>query len=70
MKQNMSGADRIIRLVIVAIFAYLYFSGTAEGTVGLILLIAAIIFLFTSTTGFCPIYRIFGLSTKKEASKQ
>lgn len=62
---NMSNADRIIRLVIVALFATLYFTGTVAGTLGLVLLILSVVFLFTSATAFCPIYRIFNLSTRK-----
>ncbi len=62
---NMSTADRIIRLVIVAVFGWLYFTGTVAGTLGLVLIILAVVFLFTSTTAFCPIYRLFNLSTRK-----
>jgi hypothetical protein len=69
MKINMSSADRMIRVVLVAIFAYLYFSGTVVGIFGLILLILAIVFLGTSIIGFCPIYKIFGVSTCKASPK-
>lgn len=69
MKKNMSSADRMIRVVLVAIFAYLYFSGTVAGIFGLILLILAIVFLATSLIGFCPIYTIFGVSTCKVSPK-
>lgn len=62
---NMSNTDRIIRLVIVAIAATLYVTGTVTGTLGITLLVLAVIFLFTSATAFCPIYRAFGLSTRK-----
>lgn len=62
---NMSNTDHILRLVIVAIFAALYFTGTVAGTPGPTLLVLAVVFLFTSTTAFCPIYRIFNLSTRK-----
>jgi hypothetical protein len=69
MKTNMSSADRMIRVVLVAIFAYLHFSGTVGGIFGLILLILAIVFLGTSIIGFCPIYKIFGVSTCKVSPK-
>lgn len=63
MKKNMGIADRIIRLVIVAVLATLYFTGTAAGTIGTIFIIAAVFFTLTSIIGFCPIYAIFGISS-------
>lgn len=67
MKVNMSSADRIIRVIIAVIFAALYFTGTVPGTLGLILTIVAVVFLLTSLIGFCPLYTLFGMRTKKDA---
>ncbi len=63
MKKNMASADRIIRILLAAIFGYLYFSGTVSGTLGLILVILGAIFLLTSAIGSCPLYSVFGIST-------
>jgi hypothetical protein len=63
MKQNMGGADRIIRIIIAAVFAYLYFSGTVTGTLGLVLVILGGVFVLTSLISFCPLYTLFGLNT-------
>jgi len=65
MKQNMGGMDKIIRLVVVAIIAALYFTGQITGTVAIILGIIAVAFLVTSLIGWCPTYVPFGISTKK-----
>ncbi|MGB4974849.1 MAG: YgaP-like transmembrane domain, partial [Cyclobacteriaceae bacterium] len=35
MKKNMGNADRIIRTVIVLIFATLYYTGTVTGLIGI-----------------------------------
>lgn len=59
----MGTADRIIRLIISAIFAFLYFSGTVTGTLGIVLLVAAVVFTFTLLTSYCPLYSIFGFNT-------
>ena len=67
MTVNMSSADRIIRVIIAVIFAALYFTGTVPGTLGLVLTIVAVVFLLTSLIGFCPLYTIFGMRTKKDA---
>ena len=59
----MGSADKIIRIIIAAIIAILYFTGTIQGTLGIVLLIIAIVFLLTSMISFCPLYAIFGIST-------
>jgi uncharacterized membrane protein YtjA (UPF0391 family) len=68
MKKNMGTADKIIRLVVVAIIAALYFAGQITGTAAIILGIVAVAFLVTSLIGWCPTYVPFGISTK-EADK-
>jgi len=65
MKKNMGTADRIIRVIIAAIIAVLYFTGVIPGTLGVILLILAGVFVLTSLISFCPLYAPFGLSTCK-----
>ncbi|ULQ51607.1 YgaP family membrane protein [Flavihumibacter fluvii] len=63
MKKNLGNADRIVRLILAAVFAYLYFSGTVAGTLGIVLIVLGAVFALTSLVGFCPIYAIVGLST-------
>lgn len=63
MKKNMGAADRIIRIIIAAIIGFLYYNGTISGTLGLILLVLAIVFLLTSFIGFCGLYSLFGIRT-------
>lgn len=66
MKRNMSNLDRIIRVIVAAVFAYLYFGGVVTGTLGIILVVLAAVFLLTSLISFCPLYVPFKFSTKKE----
>ena len=61
----MGSADRIIRVIIAALIVTLYFTNILAGTLGIILLILAGIFLLTSFISFCPLYAPFGLSTCK-----
>lgn len=65
MKQNMGMADKIIRLVVAAIIAVLYFAGQITGTAAIILGIIAVAFVATSVVGWCPTYVPFGISTRK-----
>jgi len=66
MKKNMGGTDRMIRIIIAAIAAILYFTGTVPGTLGIILLVVAGVFLLTSFLNFCPLYTVLGINTKKK----
>jgi hypothetical protein len=63
MKKNMGTADRVIRFIIAAVIGVLYYTGTISGTLGIVLLVLAGVFLLTSFVSFCPLYAPFGLST-------
>ena len=63
MKKNMGNTDRIIRLIVAAIFAALYFTNTVTGTFGIVLLALAGVFILTSLVSFCPLYTLIGLNT-------
>ncbi len=65
MKRNLSNTDRILRVVIAALFAYLYFGGIVTGTLGIVLVVLGTVLLFTSVVGFCPLYALFKFSTYK-----
>ncbi|WP_083760691.1 YgaP family membrane protein [Robiginitalea biformata] len=65
MKKNMGSVDRVIRLLIAAVIGVLYYTGTVSGTLGIVLLILAGVFILTSFISFCPLYAPFGLSTCK-----
>jgi len=65
MKRNLSNIDRIVRVVLALLFAYLYFGGILPGTLGLILFVLGIVFVLTSVVSWCPIYAMFKLSTYK-----
>ena len=63
MKKNMGNADRIIRILIAGLIIGLYFTNVISGTLGIILLAFAGIFILTSLVGFCPLYSLVGLNT-------
>jgi hypothetical protein len=66
MKKNMGIIDRVIRILVAVLIVVLYFSDVISGTLAIILLILAGIFILTSFISFCPLYFPFGLSTKKK----
>ncbi|MCF6351602.1 MAG: DUF2892 domain-containing protein [Cyclobacteriaceae bacterium] len=69
MKANMGSADRVARLILAVVMGVLYFQGIVGGTLGVILVVAAVVFALTSLISFCPLYSIFGICTKKKENK-
>jgi uncharacterized membrane protein HdeD (DUF308 family) len=63
MKTNMGNMDKIIRIAVAAIIGFLYFNGTISGTLGIIGLVLAAVFVLTSLVSFCPLYALVGIST-------
>ena len=63
--RNESNLDRVVRLLIGTVLLALVFIGpkTPWGLIGLIPLVTAMV-------GFCPLYRLFGLSTCALPSKR
>lgn len=59
----MGNADRAIRVIIAILVAVLYFTNVISGTLGLILLIVAGVFVLTSLISFCPLYSLVGVNT-------
>jgi len=66
MKPNIGSVDKIVRILIAIIIAVIYFTGMISGTIAIILLIFASIFILTSFISFCPLYIPFRISTRKK----
>jgi hypothetical protein len=65
MKKNMGTADKVIRILIAAVIAVLFITKVISGTLGIVLLVLAAVFLLTSFISFCPLYLPFGIKTNK-----
>jgi hypothetical protein len=63
MKANMGTTDRIIRLLAAALITAMYFTNVISGTLGIIALVFAAVFILTSAMSFCPLYLPFGINT-------
>ena len=63
MKANMGTIDRAVRVIIAAVVGWLYYSNVISGTLGIVLLVLAGVFVLTSLISFCPLYTLFGIST-------
>ena len=62
----MGTIDKAIRIIVAALFSYLYITQKVVGGLGITLLVVGGIFLVTSLISFCPLYTIMGISTCKK----
>lgn len=69
MKANMGNTDKIIRILAAILIGVLYFMQLISGTLAIVLLIVAGVFILTSFMSFCPLYLPFGLSTVQKEKK-
>lgn len=65
MKTNMGNLDRAVRIIVALAIGVLTFTGVLHGTLAIVLLVIAVVFLLTSFVSFCPLYALFGFSTCK-----
>ncbi|MEI2766620.1 MAG: DUF2892 domain-containing protein [Dermatophilaceae bacterium] len=64
MKANVGNADKGVRVAIAVVAAILALT-VAAGALKVVLWAVAAIMLVTAVVGFCPLYRLFGMSTCK-----
>ena len=65
MKKNMGSLDRTIRVLAAIAIVILFAMKIVTGTLGIVLLVVAGVFVLTSLVSFCPLYAPFGLATCK-----
>lgn len=59
----MGGTDKFVRILLAIAVAVLYFTGTIQGVLGIVLLVFASVFVLTSFISFCPLYTVLGINT-------
>ncbi len=69
MKKNIGTIDKAIRIIVALVIAGLFYANIISGTVAIILLVLAGVFILTSFISFCPLYLPFGISTRKKEDK-
>jgi zinc transporter ZupT len=65
MKKNIGNLDKFIRILIAVIIVVLYIAEIVSDILGFVLLFLAGAFILTSFLSFCPLYKLFGLTTRK-----
>ncbi|MBN2004087.1 MAG: DUF2892 domain-containing protein [Anaerolineae bacterium] len=69
MVKNMGKIDRIIRIVVAAVFIIFIAAGVVSGWLAIVLGVLALVFVVTSYLAFCPLYVPFKISTRKEGER-
>lgn len=62
----MGPIDKAIRVIVAIVILGLYFINIISGTLAIVLLLIAGIFIATSFVSFCPLYVPFGINTNKQ----
>jgi len=66
MKPNEGGAERLIRIIAGIVLFMLGWGILKNNILGIIFDILGVILFVTGITGFCGLYKLLGISTKKE----
>jgi len=62
---NEGNVDRIIRIIVGLVLILISVFATLNPTVEVIFIIIGVIALITGLTGFCLVYKLLGISTRK-----
>ena len=66
MKKNIGSLDSNIRITVAIVLSLLFLGKFIVGTLGLIAFIIGIVLLVTRLVSFCPLYKLLGITTKKD----
>ncbi len=66
MKKNMGTLDKSLRIIVALVIIALYFLNVISGTLAIVLLVIAGVFIAVSFLGYCPLYSVFGFNTLKK----
>ena len=69
MKKNVGIIDKIFRIVVAIVIAYILYAKILVGVWAIVLGVFGLIMLVTALTGFCGIYKVFGFKTCPAKSK-
>jgi len=67
-KQNEGPIDRVVRCILGAaaiVIAFLVLDAAGASAGGIVLAVVGVVLLVTAATGFCAVYKLLNLSTKK-----
>lgn len=65
MRQNVGSFDRILRIILAFILLGVLWQEQRTGTPLLFWLVVSAVLLGTGTFGYCPLYSLLGISTRR-----
>ncbi|MFN2322915.1 MAG: YgaP-like transmembrane domain [Trueperaceae bacterium] len=63
MVRNEGTVDRVVRVVVGIVLVAAWAFGWLTGVLAVVLGVVGIVLIGTGATGFCALYRVFGMST-------
>jgi len=57
--------DQVIRFVLGAVLLYAWYTVLVTGVLATVVLVLGIILVLTGLIGWCPLYSLFGMSTRQ-----
>jgi hypothetical protein len=70
MIRNESNLDRTLRAIVGAILLIAWIAGWLGGACAIVLGIVGVILLLSAAVGFCPLYKLLGVSTAQPATEK
>ncbi len=70
MTPNLAWWDRAIRVIPALVALWLYSQGLMSGPWAIVLDVVAVVLLYTAVTTMCPIYGLFGWSTRSRDQRR
>jgi hypothetical protein len=69
MTRNMGTTDRLLRAFVLGLAALVAALAVGGGTLpGILLLVVGAVMFATAAVGFCPLYKVLGISTRRHDS--
>mgnify|MGYP000250477839 CR=1 FL=1 len=68
--KNMGRVDRTVRSLVAVAIVVALLTGIINGTLAIILGVVALAFILTSLFGMCPLYALFGISTRQSRHRR
>lgn len=68
MKKNVGLVDKLLRFLFAALVLILFLTDTITGVLAIMLGIVSVVLVLTGAIGWCGIYALFGISTRKHDS--
>lgn len=70
MKSNLGLFDRLLRVLIAGLLLSFYQARVLTGVLAIVYAVLALFLLVTAATGYCPLYRMLGINTRRPGTRR